>query len=131
MTDNCPLGLECPGEIDELFDECINMQSCKYWTDAWDLYEIFFLGEDFPPLYLNINFESHDEWTNQEYGFIYMSNLDWALYYAAKHLPFEEWAYAYYKLNRRISAYVREEHLEQIEALRKTIDHRFSSNDEQ
>lgn len=46
MIDNCPLGLECvEGDV---FFHCVNALACHYWTDVWDLYEILFLGEDFP-----------------------------------------------------------------------------------
>lgn len=120
---NCPLELECP-ETDPQ-GECWNAQVCVYWTQAWELYEIFIFG-DLPPIYLN-NSACH-EWTKPEYGFERLNNCDFLLYYAAKFAQFPEWKKAYYKLNRRYSAYVRKEHLAQIEELRKSLDPEYAQH---
>jgi hypothetical protein len=121
MTD-CPLGLECPGETDP-YDECVNLEACSYWTHPWDLYEIFLLG-DLPPIYLNNS--DRAEWTKPEYGFERLNNCDFLLYYAAKFTSLEQWKKAYYKLNRRYCAYVRKEHFNQVEELRKSLDPEYA-----
>ncbi|BBD69548.1 hypothetical protein NIES4072_31190 [Nostoc commune NIES-4072] len=118
----CALGLECPDETDN-YGECINSEACHRWTEAWDLYEIFILG-DLPPIYLNNG--KRDDWTRPEYGFERLNNCDFLLYYAAKFISFEKWKEAYYKLNRRYPAYVRKEHFGQVEELRKLLDQEYA-----
>jgi hypothetical protein len=118
----CPLGLECPDEAYQ-YGECINSETCYRWTEAWDLYEIFILG-DLPPIFLNNG--KRDDWTKPEYGFERLNNCDFLLYYAAKFIQFEQWKQAYYKLNRRYTAYVRKEHFGQVEELRKSLDREYA-----
>ncbi|MEH1902510.1 MAG: hypothetical protein V7L04_14095 [Nostoc sp.] len=118
----CPLGLECPDEAYQ-YDECINSETCYRCTEAWDLYEIFILG-DLPPIYLNNG--KRDDWTEPEYGFERLNNCDFVFYYAAKFISFEQWKEAYYKLNRRYPAYVRKEHFGQVEELRKSLDKEYA-----
>lgn len=118
----CPLGLECPDEVDR-YDECINSEACYRWTEAWDLYEIFILG-DLPPIFLNNG--KRDDWTEPEYGFERLNNCDFLLYYAVKLISFEQWKEAYYKLNRRYPAYVRKENFGQVEELRKLLDQEYA-----
>lgn len=112
--DSCPLGLECLGE-----EECINAEACHYWTQAWDLYEIFLLG-DLPAIYLNNG--DRDEWIEPEYGFVRLNNCDFLLYYAVRYCPFKDWKRAYYKLNKKYAAYVRSCDFERIEKLRCSVD---------
>ncbi len=121
-TNTCPLGLECMDETDP-YGECINLEACSYWTGAWDLYEIFILG-DLPAIYLTNG--SRDDWTKPEYGFERLNNCDFLLYYAAKFIEFEQWKEAYYKLNRRRCAYIRKEHFGRVEELRKAIDQEYA-----
>lgn len=116
MVNNCPLALEC---IDTSSSGCINAEACNYWTQAWDLYEIFLLG-DLPAIYLDNG--DYCEWTQPEYGFTRLNNCDFLLYYAAKYCSFEDWQRAYYKLNREDSAYIAMRDFEQIEKLRCSID---------
>lgn len=118
----CPLGLRCLDETDSL-GQCLNLEACSYWTQAWDLYEIFILG-DLPPIYLNNG--GRDDWTKPEYGFERLNNCDFLLYYAAKFTQFEQWKEAYYKLNRRYPAYVKKEHFGQVEELRKILDQEYA-----
>lgn len=121
----CPLGLhECPDFEPEGW--CVNVQYCLRVTEAWRLYKIFLLAH-LPPIYLGTGADTDWEWQKPEYGFQYLNNCDFILYYAAKFCSFQEWKEAYYNLNQRRHAYVRAADYPKFERLRVLMDKDYAA----
>lgn len=121
----CPLGLhECPDFEPEGW--CVNAQYCLRVTEAWRLYEIFLLAH-LPPIFLGTGADTDYEWQKPEYGFEYLNNCDFILYYAAKFCSFQEWKKAYYSFIGRRHAYVRAADYPKFERLRVLMDKDYAA----
>lgn len=84
----CPLGLACEVMSGKMSADCPNQESCYYWAQSWDLYEIVWL-KGLPPIFVLSNAD-YDQWC-EGYGFFRFDDKDFLLWYAAKFNGFEAW----------------------------------------